>query len=80
MEKYRLIASPHAEISKKPWDPMLDSMNPVTSAVPKIQPVQPDNPESWVYGLKAKVWSYGLFPAIHMGKRVRVLCVYNYPP
>ena len=48
---------------------MLDSMSPVTSAVPKIQPEQPDNPEAWVYGSKAKVYPYGLLPAGHMEKK-----------
>ena len=58
---------------------MLDSMSPVTSAVPKIQPEQPDNPEAWVYGSKAKVYPYGLLPAGHMEKRVRVPCFFNSP-
>ena len=71
---------PYAEIPKQPWNPMLDSVNPVTSAVPKSQPVQPDNPEARVYGSKSEVWSYGLFPSGHMGKMVRVTRVYNYPP
>ena len=56
---------------------MLASVNLVTSAVPKIQPAQPDNPEARVYVSMAKVWPYGLFPAGHMGKRVRLPCVYN---
>ena len=55
------------EISKQPWDHILASVNPVTSAVPKIQPAQPYNPEARVYGSMAKVWTYGLFPAGHMG-------------
>ena len=55
-------------------------MNPVTSAVPKSQPSQPDNPEARVYVSKSKVWPYGLFPAGHMGKRMRVPFVYNSPP
>ena len=59
---------------------MLDSVNPVTSAVTKIQPAQPDNTESQVYGSKTKVWPYGLFPAGNMIKRVRVTFVYNSPP
>ena len=59
---------------------MLASMKPVTSEVPNIQPVQPDNPDSQVYRSKSEVWPYGLFPAVHMGKRLRVPCVYNYPP
>ena len=42
--------SPYAEIKKQPWNPMLDSVNPVTSEVPKRQPAQPDNPEAPVYG------------------------------
>ena len=68
----------YAEIPNKPWNPMLASVNPVNSAVPKSQPSQPDNPEAWVYGSKAKMWPYGLFPSGHMGKRVRVPYVYNY--
>ena len=56
---------------------MLASVNPVTSAVPKIQPEQPDNPEARVYGSRDEVWPYGLFPAGHMGKGVRVPFVYN---
>ena len=75
-----LHPSPYAEIQKKPWNPMLASVNPVTSAVPKSQLTQPDNPEARVYGSKAEVWPYGLFPAGHMRKGVRVPCVYNYPP
>ena len=59
---------------------MLASVNPVTSEVSKIQPAQPDNTEAQVYGSKAEVWPYGLFPARHTGKKVRVPCVYNYPP
>ena len=35
---------PYAEIPNQPWNPMLDSVNPVTSSVPKSQPAQPDNP------------------------------------
>ena len=61
-----LHPSPYSEIPKQPWNPMLASVNPLTSAVPKIQPAQPDNPEARVYGSKAKVWPYGLFPAVHM--------------
>ena len=56
------------------------SVKPVNSAFPKSQPAQPDNPEAWVYESKAEVCSYGLLPAVHMRKRVRVPCVYNYPP
>ena len=59
---------------------MLGIVNPVTSAVPKSQPAKPDNPESWVYVSKSEVCPYGLFPEGHMGKRVRVPCVYNSPP
>ena len=68
------------DISNQPWDHILASVNPVTSSVPKSQPAQPNNPESRVYGSMAGVWLYGLFPAGHMGKRVRVPCVYNSPP
>ena len=63
----------------QPLNPMLASVNPVTSAVPKSQPAQPDNPEAWLYGSKAEVWPYELLPAGHMGKRVWVPCVYNSP-
>ena len=59
---------------------MLASVNPVTSVVPKIQPAQPDNPEARMYGSMAEVWPYGLFPAVHMGKRLRVTFVYDSPP
>ena len=59
---------------------MLDSVNPVISEVPKSQRTQPDNPEAWVYGPNSNVWPYGLLTAGHMGKRLRVPCVYNYPP
>ena len=75
-----LHPSPYTEIPKKPWNPMLDSVNPVTSAVPNNQPEKPDNLEARVYGSKADVWPYGLFPAGNMGKRVRVTCVYISPP
>ena len=37
------------DISKQTWDHILASVNPVTSAVPKSQPAQPDNPGAWVY-------------------------------
>ena len=59
---------------------MLASVNPVISATPKIQPAQTDNPEAWVYGSKAEVWPYDLFPAGKMKKRVRIPCLYNSPP
>ena len=68
------------EISNQPWDHILDSVNPVTYAVPKSQPAQPDNTQALVYGSMAEVWPYGLLPAGHMRKRVRVPCVYNSPP
>ena len=68
---------PYAEIPKQPWNTMLASVNPVTSAVPNIQPAQPDNHEAWVYVSKSEVWPYGLFPTVHMVKKVRVPCVYN---
>ena len=58
---------------------MFASVNPVTSAVPNIQPAQPENTESWVYVSKSEVWPYGLFLAVHMGKEVGVYCIYNYP-
>ena len=72
--------SPYEDIPNQTWNPMLASVNPVTSAVPMSQPAQPDNPEARVYGSKSKVCPYGLFPAENMGKRVRVPCVYNSPP
>ena len=75
-----LQPSPYKEIQKQPWNHMLASVNPVTSEVSKIQPAQPDNPEDQVYGSKAEVWPYGLFPEGYMGKRVQVPCVYNSPP
>ena len=65
---------PYVEIPKQPWNPMLASVNPVTSAVTKIQPAQPDNTEARVYVSKYEVWPYGLLP------EGRVPCVYNYPP
>ena len=75
-----LQPSPYAEIPKQPWNPMLATVNPVNSEVPKSQPAQPNNPEAQVYVSEAEVWPYGLLPAGNMGKRVRVLCVYNNPP
>ena len=71
---------PYTEIPTQAWNPMLASVIPVNSAVAKSQPEQPDNPEARVYGSMAEVWPYGLFPAGNMGKRVRVPCIYNYPP
>ena len=59
---------------------MLDSVNTVTSAFPKSQLFQPENPEARVYVSKAEVWPYGLFPAGHMVQKVQVPCFYNYPP
>ena len=56
---------------------MLASMNPLTSEVSNIKTAQPYNPEARVYGSNAEVWPYGLLPAGHIGKRVRVPCVYN---
>ena len=75
-----LHPSPYIDILNKPWNTMLDSVNPVTSAVPKSRPAQPDNPEARVYVSNPEVWPYGLLPAGHMGKRVRVPCVYKSPP
>ena len=40
----------YSEIPKQPRNPMLASLNPVTSEVPNIQLAQPDNPEARVYG------------------------------
>ena len=60
---------PYAEIPKQPWNPILASVNPVTSVVTKIQPAQPKKPEVRVYGSKAEVWPYGLLPAGYMGKK-----------
>ena len=71
---------PYEEIPKQPWNPILASVNPETSAVTNIQPAQPEKPEARVYGSKAEVWPYGLFPAGHMVKKVQVPCVYNFPP
>ena len=56
---------------------MFASVNPVNSAVTKSQPEQPEIPEAQVYGSKAEVWSYGLFPAGNMSKKVWVPCVYK---
>ena len=75
-----LHPSPYIDIPKQPWNPMLGSVNPVNSEVPNIQLAQPDNNESWVYGSKSEVWPYGLFPAGHMRKRVRVPFVYISQP
>ena len=75
-----LLPSPYAEIPKQSCNNMLASVNPVDSAVPKSQPKKLDNPEARVYGSKTELWPYGLLPVGHMGKRVRVSCVYNYPP
>ena len=75
-----LHPSPYAEIPKQPWNPMLDSVNLVTSEFPKGQQTQPDNSEARVYGSKSKVWPYGLFPEVNMGERVQVTSVYNSPP
>ena len=75
-----LHPSPYADTPNQPWNPMLDIVNPVTSAVLKSQPAQLDNHEAWVYVSKAEWGPYGLFPARHMGKRVRVPFVYNSPP
>ena len=61
---------PYSDIPKQPWNPMLASVNPLTSVVTKSQPVQPENPEDRLYVSKAEVWPYGLFPAGHMGKKV----------
>ena len=55
-------------------------MNPASSAVTKSQPAQPEKYEAPVYGFKSDLCSYGLFPAGHMGTKVRVTCDYNYPP
>ena len=33
-----------------------------------------------MYGLKSEVWPYRLLPAINTSTKVRVSCVYNYPP
>ena len=74
-----LHPSTYSDIPKQPWNHMLDSMNPVTSAVLNIQPAQPDNSGARVYVSNSEVWKYGLLSAGKMGKRVRVHCVYNTP-
>ena len=33
-----------------------------------------------MYVLKFEVWPYGLFPVVQMSEKMRVSCVYNYPP
>ena len=71
---------PYAEVTKKPWNPMLDSMNPVNLADKMDQPAQLDAPEAWVYGPKLEVWPYGLFTDRKMSTKVWVPCVYNYLP
>ena len=71
---------PYVEIPNQPWNPILASLNPVTSEFTKIQPAQPDNPEAQVYVSMDEVGPCGLFHARHIGKRVRVPSVYNYPP
>ena len=68
----------YAEVPKKPWNPTLDSLNPVNSEVKMSQPAQPEEPEARVYGSKFDVWPYILFPAVKMTAKVRVSCVYNY--
>ena len=60
--------SPYAEILREPWNPILASVNPVTSAVIKSQRAQPDNPEARVYISKAKVFPYELFPTGNIEK------------
>ena len=40
--------SPYEDIPNQTWNPMLASVNPVSSAVPKIKLAQPDNTEDWV--------------------------------
>ena len=72
-----LHPSPYAEIPQQPWNPMLAGANSVNSVVTKSQRAQPENTEDWVYGLKSEVWPYGLFPAGHMGTKLRVTFVYN---
>ena len=71
---------PYADIPKKTWNTKLASVNPVNSEVKKSQPAQPEKPKARVYGSTAEVWPYGLLPAGHMGEKVQVPCVYNYPP
>ena len=61
---------PYAKILKQYLIPMLASVEPVTSAVTKIQPAQPEKPEAQVYGSNVKVGPYGLFPAGNMDKMV----------
>ena len=50
-----LHSCPYTEIPKQPWNPMLSSVNPVTSEVPNIKPAQPYNPnlQARVYRSKA---------------------------
>ena len=71
---------PYSEIPKQPWNPMLDSANPVNSTVTKSQPAQYETSETQVYVSKAQLCPYGLFPIVYMVPKVRVPCVYNYPP
>ena len=74
-----LRPSPYAEIPKQPWNPMLASVDPMSSAVTMSQPAQPEDTEAWVYGSKSKVWTYGLFPVVKISAKVRVYFVYNSP-
>ena len=48
-------AGTSAEISKQPWNPMLDIVNPVILEATRSQPEQPEKPEDWVYGSKSEV-------------------------
>ena len=59
---------------------MLASVSPVNSAAKIDLPAQPDTQEARVYGTKFEVWPYDLFTAGQMSTKVRVSCVYNFPP
>ena len=75
-----LFPRPFAEVPNQPCNPMLASANPVNSAAKMDQLAQPEAQEARSYGKKFEVWTYGLFHVGQMSAKVRVSCVYNYPP
>ena len=75
-----LYPGTYTEVPNQLWNPMLASINPFNLEIKMDQPAQPEVPEDWVYGMKSKVWPYGLVPFGKISAKVWVSCDYTSPP
>ena len=66
-----LHPGPYTEVPNQPWNPMLDIVNLVNTALKINQLEQPEETEAWVYGSKFEVWPYDLFTEGKMSAKVR---------